>query len=67
MDGYGKFLSKRDNQIVVKESGKEIDYFLAEDLSQVIISGKGAIGFDAINLLAMNRVNIFLYLIGGVM
>ena len=27
MDGYGKTVAKRDNQIVIKENGKEEDYF----------------------------------------
>lgn len=58
MDGYGKFVGKRDNQIVVKEKGEELDYFLAEELTQVIITGKGSVGFDALNLLALNNVDL---------
>lgn len=58
VDGFGKFLGKRDNQIVVKEHGHEIDYFLAEDLSQVIITGKGSVGFDALKLLAQHNVDL---------
>jgi len=60
IDGYGKFVGKRGNQIVVKLKGKIIDYFLAEDLDQVIITGKGAIGFDALNLLAENGVDLII-------
>lgn len=58
VDGYGKFLGKRDNQIVVKENGNELDYFLAEELSQVIITGKGSVGFDALKLMASNNVDL---------
>lgn len=58
IDGFGKFLGKRDNQIVVKENGHEVDYFLAEELTQVIITGKGSVGFDALKLLAQNQVDL---------
>jgi len=58
IDGYGKFIGKRDNQIVVKENGHELDYFLAEELSQVIVTGKGSVGFDALKLLAQNQVDL---------
>jgi CRISPR-associated protein Cas1 len=58
VDGYGKFVGKRDNQIVVKEKGEELDFFLAEDLSQVIITGKGSVGFDALKLLAHHNVDL---------
>lgn len=52
IDGFNKSVSRRDNQIVIKEDGNEVDYFLAKDLKQIIILGKGAITFDAIALLA---------------
>lgn len=52
IDGFNKTINKRDNQIVIKENGKEIDYFLPKDLKQIIILGKGTITFDAIALLA---------------
>ena len=51
IDGFNKSVSMRDNQIIIKEDGKEIDYFLAKDLKQIIILGKGSITFDAIGLL----------------
>jgi len=57
IEGFGKSISKRDNQIVIKEKGKEIDYFLAKDLTQIVISGKGSITFDALRLLAENDVD----------
>ena len=58
IDGFNKSVSKRDNQIVIKEDGKEVDYFLAKDLKQIIILGKGAITFDAIGLLADANVDL---------
>lgn len=57
VDGFGKSIAKRDNQIVIKEKGKEIDFFLAKDLSQILITGKGSVTFDALNLLAENGVD----------
>ena len=48
IDGFGKSITKRDNQIVIRENGEELDYFLANNLKQIIINGTGAITFDAI-------------------
>ena len=31
IDGFNKSVTKRDNQIVIKEDGKEVDYFLPKD------------------------------------
>lgn len=58
VDGYGKFVGKKDNQIVIKENGHEIDYFLAEKVSQIIITGKGSVSFDALKLMARSNVDM---------
>ena len=58
VDGYGKYVGKRENQIVVKQEGKILYYVVAEKLKQVVITGHGSIGFDAINLLAENGVDL---------
>jgi CRISPR-associated protein Cas1 len=58
VDGYGKFVGRRKNQIVVKEDGKIKDYVVAEDLRQVVISGGGAISFDAMELLGECGVDL---------
>ena len=58
IDGFNKTINKRDNQIVIKEDGDEVDYFLPKDLKQIIILGKGAITFDAIALLAEANVDL---------
>ena len=56
IDGFGKTVAKRDNQIVIKEEGKEKDFYLAKEISQILFIGKGAITFDALRLLAENDV-----------
>ena len=57
VDGYGKSIAKRDNQIVIKENGKEKDYYRAQDLSQILLIGKGSITFDALSLLAEHDID----------
>ena len=57
VDGFGKTVAKRDNQIVIKENGKEEDYFRIDEISQVLITGKGSITFDALSLLAEHEVD----------
>lgn len=57
IDGFGKSIAKRDNQIVIKENKKEVDFFLAKDLEQIIVSGKGSVTYDALELLAENNVD----------
>jgi len=58
VDGYGKFVGRRKNQIVVREKGKVKDYVVAEDLRQVVVSGGGAISFDAMELLGECGVDL---------
>lgn len=57
VDGYGKTVAKRDNQIVIKENGKEEDYFVIDEISQILITGKGSITFDALALLGEHEVD----------
>ena len=58
IDGFNKSITKRDNQIVIREDGKEVDFFLPQNLKQIVILGKGAITFDAIALLADANVDL---------
>jgi len=62
VDGFGKFISAEGTNIVVREfSGKEkktLYYVPVDTLRQVIISGKGSISVDAMNLLAKNQVDV---------
>ena len=57
VDGYGITVAKRDNQIVIKENGKEEDYFVIDDISQILITGNGSITFDALALLGEHEVD----------
>ena len=57
IDGFGKSVTKRDNQIVIKEEGKEKAYFRAQDISQILLTGKGSITFDALHLLSEFNVD----------
>ena len=57
VDGFGKSIAKRDNQIVIKENGEEIDYYLAKDISQILLTGKGSITFDALTLMAEHDID----------
>jgi CRISPR-associated protein Cas1 len=58
IDGFGKYIGRKGDRIVVKEKGSIIHQELPEELRQVLITGKGSIGFDAINLLCSNGVDI---------
>jgi len=61
IDGFGKFVGKEGSQLVVKESGKVVYRTLAESLRQVIISGGGSIGFEAMSLLAEHGVDLIIF------
>jgi CRISPR-associated protein Cas1 len=56
VEGFGKSITRRDNQIVFKENGEEIDYYPVHKLSQIVITGKGYITFDALRILAEHEV-----------
>ena len=52
VDGFGKYVGKKGNRIIVKEEGSIVHQALPEELRQVLITGKGSIGFDALNLIS---------------
>jgi CRISPR-associated protein Cas1 len=58
VDGYGKFVGQKGDRIVVREKGKTLHHVVAGDLRQVVISGKGGISFDAIELLGVHGVDL---------
>lgn len=58
VDGFGKFIGVENGLIVVKEKGKTTAKFKAEDLNQLVISGKSAISSEAIRILINNRVDV---------
>ncbi|MEM0503348.1 MAG: CRISPR-associated endonuclease Cas1 [Archaeoglobaceae archaeon] len=58
VDGFGKFIGVENGLITVKEKGKTTAKFRAEELNQLIISGKSAISSEAIKILVKNRVDV---------
>jgi len=58
VDGFGKFIGAEGNLVVVKEKGKAIRKVKAEDLKQIVVTGKSSISSDAIRLLLKNRVDV---------
>jgi len=60
VDGFGKFVGRKGETLVVKEEGKTIQRIQPRELEQVIISGKGSISTDALELLAKHGVEVLL-------
>ncbi|MEM2300417.1 MAG: CRISPR-associated endonuclease Cas1, partial [Candidatus Hadarchaeales archaeon] len=60
IDGFGKFLGRKGETIVVKEDRKIVARFQPQELEQVIISGKGTISTDALRLLAEHGVDVLI-------
>lgn len=58
VDGYGKFIRREGDQILVTEKGKVLHRVLAEDLRQVLVTGSGGISFDAMELLGECGVDL---------
>lgn len=58
IDGYGKFVGKKSGRIVVREKGNTLHHAKVGDLRQVVISGKGSISFDALELLGAHGVDL---------
>ncbi|MBS7630105.1 CRISPR-associated endonuclease Cas1 [Candidatus Bathyarchaeota archaeon] len=60
VDGFGKFVGKHGERIVVREKGKTLHQTKVEDLRQVVISGSGSISFDAMELLGSCGVDLII-------
>jgi len=58
VDGWGKYVGKQSERIVVKEKGQTLHHEAVDDLRQVVVSGGGSISFDAIELLAAHGVDL---------
>ena len=58
IDGFGKFIGKENELIVVKERGKVVRRVKPDELRQVVIVGKVSISSDAINLMLKNAVDV---------
>ncbi len=60
IDGFGKFLGRKGETVVVREGGKIIQRLQPSQLEQVIISGSGCVSTDALELLASHGVDVLL-------
>jgi len=60
VDGFGKFIGRKGETIVVKEDGKIVQRLQPSQLEQVIISGKGSVSTDALELLASHGVDVLI-------
>ncbi|MDO5849412.1 MAG: CRISPR-associated endonuclease Cas1 [Methanobrevibacter sp.] len=58
IDGYGKTIHKKDNQILIKQKGEEIYRISARKVTDITISGKGKISFDAISLISKKDIPV---------
>lgn len=58
LDGYNKKIGKKDNQIVIYENDEIRDSIKASKINDIVISGKGHVTFDALNLMATNNIKM---------
>lgn len=58
IDGYGKSIHKKDNQIVIHQKDEIIDSVKASTVSDITLIGKGYVTFDALNLMAQNNIKL---------
>lgn len=58
IDGYGKSIHKKDNQIVIHEKNEIIDSIRASEITDITIIGKGYLTFDALELMAENNIKL---------
>ena len=58
IEGFNKSIHKKSNRLVIKEKDEEIENIKIQDISDILIIGKGSISFDALNLIANNNVKL---------
>jgi CRISPR-associated protein Cas1 len=58
VDGFGKFIGKENQLIVVKEKGRVVRRVKPDELKQIIITGKASISSEAIKLMLKNAVDV---------
>ena len=58
IEGFNKSIHKKDNQIVIKEKDIVLDSIKANQISSLVIIGKGYITFDALTLIAKNNIKL---------
>ena len=60
VDGYGKYIGRKGDCIVVREKGQTLLTVPAERLRLVLVTGRGSISFDAARLLSEHGVDLIL-------
>ena len=58
IEGYNKSIHKKDNQLVIHEKDEVLDSIKASSVTDITITGKGYITFDALNLIAENNIKL---------
>ena len=58
IDGYNKSIHKKDNMIIIEENSQTIDAIKANMITDITITGKGYVTFDALNLMAQNNIKL---------
>lgn len=58
IDGYSKSIHKKDNQIVIHEKDEIIDSIKASKVTDITVTAKGYVTFDALNLMAENNIKM---------
>lgn len=58
IDGYGKSIHKKDNQIVLHEKDEILDSIKASLITDITVIGKGHVTFDALDLMATNNIKL---------
>lgn len=58
IDGYGKSIHKKDNQIVIHEKDEILDSIKASLITDITVIGKGHVTFDALDLMATNNIKL---------
>ncbi len=58
VDGFGKFVGRQGGLVVVREGRRVVKKVKPDEIKQVLITGKGCISTDAVELLAANGVDV---------
>lgn len=58
IEGYNKSIHKKDNQLVIYEKDEILDSIKASTIDDIIVTAKGHITFDALDLMAQNNIKL---------
>ncbi len=58
VDGFGKYIGRENELIVVKEKGKVVRRVKPDELKQIIIAGKASLSSDAVKIMLKNAVDV---------